>query len=118
MAESLRRNAEAVKRISGRGGPVGPTEPVEMGGDGLVHEEGVVVGREVGVELRPGVKVKIGAKARVVMGADGIQQVVGGGSGQPISVYEAGKVLPPVLDGKVRRGLGRNREGRKRKLGL
>lgn len=105
--EALRRNAELAKKITA------PTEAVEMGGDGKVVDLGEVVGRRVSVELRPGIEVKIGGNARIVMTGRGGIMAIGGGHGQSVSAYDARRILGLFGGQEVGRAVARDRKRRK-----
>ncbi len=112
--EASNRVLERLRNKKGR--TVGSTEPVEMGGTGQAIDLGQIVGQKVGVEMAPGVEVKIGANARVVQTVDGSIIAVSGSEGQPVTVREARQISGEKVAIKIRRALSRNRKGRKEKL--
>ncbi len=107
--EALKRNANLAKIITR------PTEAVEMGGDGKVVDLGEVAGRNVAVEIKPGVEIEIGGRARVVLTARGEVRAIAGGHDAPVEVYDAGKIMPG-LRSELGGAISRNRRRRKRIL--
>lgn len=108
--EALERNARLAKIITA------PTEAVDMGGDGEVVDLGEVIGRNVAVEITPGIEIKIGGRARIVRTAQGGIMAVAGGHEQPVTVFDAGKILRGRLSQEARRAVGRDRQRKKRNL--
>ena len=106
----MERNAELAKKITA------PTEAVDMGGNGEVVDLGEVVGRRVSVELKPGIEIKIGGKARIVRTARGEIKAIGGGHEQPVAVSDAGRILGRFGGQEVRRAVARDRRRKKRNL--
>ena len=114
--EALERNAGWVREIAARGGSVRPTGPVEMGGDGKVHQEGLVEGRVTTCHLDLGVDVSVGASARLVRTADGESVLISGGENAPIQVYDAGKIMPEKR-ASINNAMRRDRRRRRKRLG-
>ena len=88
-----------------------------MGGDGEeVVDLGEIVGRSVPIEIRLGIEVRIGGKARIVRTARGEIKAIGGGHEQPVTVFDAGRILGRFGGQEVRRAVARDRKRRKSNL--
>ena len=75
---------------------------------------GEVVGRDVPVEIKPEIKIKISGRSRIVRTAQGEIKAIGGGHEQPVTVFDAGRILGRFGGQEVRRAVARDR-GRKRR---
>lgn len=103
------------RQLAEKGGSVGFTEPVEMGGDGAVVDLGEVVGREA-LSLIAGIPVELRGQARVVQAADGTIKIIAGGEGEELSLYDAQQVLPGEAYQKALNALRRDRDHRKKRI--
>ena len=77
---------------------------------------GEVVGRNVSFEIRPGVIVEIGGRARIVQTAQGGIRAIGGRHGESVAVFDAGRILGRSEGQEARRAVARDRKRRKSDL--